>query len=114
MEKQKLDKIADKVTIKIKGKERELKFSFSAWARIEKDYNGIKNIEKLQKDVEERPFEVLPHLIYIGLVDKEGVEEKTVLDDYGLGDIKYISEKFGEALYGSLPDEEKKVGKEAK
>lgn len=115
MAKQKLDRIADKVTIKIKGKERELKFGFSAWARIEKDYNGIKNIEKLQKDVEERPFEVLPHLIYIGLVDKEGVEEETILDEYGLGDIKYISEKFGEALYGSLPiDETKKVGKEAK
>lgn len=104
-----------KVTIKIKGKERELKFGFSAWGILEKEYGGIKNITKLQKEVEERPFETLPHLIYIGLVDKEGVEEATVLDDFGLGDIEYVSQKFGEALYGSLPvAEEKKAGKEAK
>ena len=111
-----LEKVdAEKVTIKIKGKERELKFGFSAWAILEREYGGIKNIQKLQKEVEERPFETLPHLIYIGLVDKEGVEEDNVLDEFGLGDIEYISNKFAEALYGSLPEEEeKKAGKEAK
>jgi hypothetical protein len=111
-----LEKVkAEKVTIKIKGKERELKFGFSAWAILEREYDGIKNLDKLQKAVEERPFETLPHLLYIGLVDKEGVEESTLLDEYGLGDIEYISGKFAEALYGSLPEvEEKKAGKEAK
>ena len=110
-----LEKVdSKKVTIKIKGKERELKFSFSAWAVLEREYGGIKNILKLQKEVEEKPFETLPHLIYIGLVDKEGVEEESVLDDYGLNDIEYISNKFAEALYGSLPEEGKKAGKEAK
>ena len=111
-----LEKVdSKKVTIKIKGKERELKFGFSAWAILEKEYDGIKNLDKLQKAVEERPFETLPHLLYIGLVDKEGVEEDTVLDEYGLGDIDYLSNKFAEALYGSLPEvEEKKAGKEAK
>ena len=105
-----------KVTIKIKGKERELKFGFKAWAILEREYGGIKNIHHLQKAVEERPFETLPHLIYIGLVDKEGVDEETVLDDFGLNDIEYISNKFAEALYGSLPEveDEKKAGKEAK
>ena len=111
-----LEKVdSKKVTIKIKGKERELKFGFKAWAILEREYGGIKNITKLQKEVEERPFETLPHLVYIGLVDKEGVEEDNVLDDYGLGDIDYISNKFAEALYGSLPEvDEKKAGKEAK
>lgn len=110
-----LEKVdAKKVTIKIKGKERELRFGFSAWAILEREYDGIKNITKLQKEVEERPFETLPHLIYVGLVDKEGVEEDNVLDEFGLGDIEYISNKFAEALYGSLPEEEKKAGKEAK
>ena len=111
-----LEKVdSKKVTIKIKGKERELKFGFKAWAILEREYGGIQNITKLQKEVEERPFETLPHLIYVGLVDKEGVEEDNVLDDYGLGDIDYISNKFAEALYGSLPEaEEKKAGKEAK
>ena len=111
-----LEKVdAKKVTIKIKGEERELKFGFKAWAILEREYGGIKNITKLQKAVEERPFETLPHLIYIGLVDKEGIEEDNVLDEYGLGDIDYISNKFAEALYGSLPEvDEKKAGKEAK
>ena len=110
-----LEKVnAEKVTVKIKGKEREIKFGFSAWAILEKEYNGIKNLDKLQKAVEERPFETLPHLLYIGLVDKEGVEEGSVLDEFGLNDIEYISNKFAEALYGSLPEDEKKAGKEAK
>jgi hypothetical protein len=111
-----LEKVnAEKVTIKIKGKEREIKFGFSAWAILEKEYNGVKNLDKMQKAVEERPFETLPHLLYIGLVDKEGIEESSVLDDFGLNDIEYISNKFAEALYGSLPEaEEKKAGKEAK
>lgn len=111
-----LEKVdSKKVTIKIKGKERELKFGFKTWAILEREYGGIKNITKLQKAVEERPFETLPHLIYIGLVDKEGVEEDNVLDEFGLGDIDYISNKFAEALYGSLPEEEeKKAEKEAK
>ncbi len=111
-----LEKVdSKKVTIKIKGKERELKFGFKAWAILEREYGGIQNITKLQKEVEEKPFETLPHLIYIGLVDKEGIEEDSVLDDFGLGDIDYISGKFAEALYGSLPEvEEKKAGKEAK
>ena len=112
-----LEKVdSKKVTIKIKGKERELKFGFSAWAILEREYDGIKNITKLQKAVEERPFETLPHLIYIGLVDKEGIDEDSVLDEFGLNDIEYISNKFAEALYGSLPEveDEKKAGKEAK
>ena len=112
-----LEKVdSKKVTIKIKGKERELKFGFSAWAILEREYGGIKNIHHLQKAVEERPFETLPHLIYIGLVDKEGIEEESVLDEFGLNDIEYISNKFAEALYGSLPEveDEKKAGKEAK
>ena len=112
-----LEKVdAKKVTIKIKGKERELKFGFKTWAILEREYGGIKNITKLQKEVEERPFETLPHLVYIGLVDKEGIEEESVLDEFGLNDIEYISNKFAEALYGSLPEveDEKKAEKEAK
>ena len=110
-----LEKVnAEPVIIKIQGKERELKYTFKTWAILEKEYNGIKNILKLQKEVEERPFTTLPHLIYIGLVDKEGVTEDNVLDEFGLADVDYISEKFAEALYRCLPEEEKKAGKEAK
>ena len=106
----------EKVTLKIHGKEREIKFNFSAWGKIEKEYGGIKNIDKLQKKLEENPFEVLPHLLFIGLRDKEGVSEEDILDDYGLNDIQMITEVFTKALYGSLPQETsetKKARKEA-
>ena len=109
-----LDKVQnEKVTLFIHGKEREIKFGFSAWAVLEKEYNGIKNLDKLEKQVEEKPFETLPHLLYIGLVDKEGVTEENILDDYGLADIQKIGEVFNRAIYGSLPADEKKAVKEA-
>ena len=110
-----LEKIQpEKVTLKIHGKEREIKFGFSAWAKLEKEYKGIKNLEKMQKEIEETPFTVIPHLLYIGLVDKSAytdsngnkypeVTEENILDDYGLNDIQLVTEKFTKALYGSLP-----------
>ena len=107
-----LDKITSKkVTLMIHGKEREIKFGFSAWARLEKEYGGLKNLDKLQKKIESEPFETIPHVLWLGLRDKEGVTEEDFLDDYGLGDIALISEKFTKALYGSLPNSE---GKKAK
>lgn len=111
-----LDKVkGEKVTIRLYGKEREIKFGFSAWAKIEKEYGGIQNIDKMQTEIEEKPFELLPHLLYIGLVDKEGLDEETLLDEYGLGDIQMITEKFAQAMWGSLPqDDEKKGEVEAK
>lgn len=107
-----LDKItSEKVTLMIHGKEREIKFGFSAWAKLEKEYGGLKNLDKLQKKIESDPFETIPHVLWLGLRDKEGVTEEDFLDDYGLGDIALISEKFSKALYGSLPNSE---GKKAK
>lgn len=99
----------EKVMLMIHGKEREIKFGFSAWAVLEKEYNGLKNLEKLQKEVEERPFSTLPHLLYVGLVDKEDVTENNILEDYGLNDIQKIADVFNRAIYGSLPTEEKKA-----
>ena len=120
-----LEKIQpEKVTLMIHGKEREIKFRFSTWAKLEKEYNGLNNIDKLEKDMEEKPFEVIPHLMFLGVVDKssfvnelgEEVEltEENILDDYGLGEMKYITEILQKALYGSMPlDDEKKVKVEA-
>lgn len=110
-----LDKVQnEKVTLLIQGKEREIKFGFSAWAKLEKEYGGIKNLDKLEEQIENKPFETLPHLLFIGLVDKEGVTEDNILDDYGMGDIDKIGEVFNRAIYGSLPNDEKKAVKEAK
>jgi hypothetical protein len=110
-----LEKVKEeKVTLKIKGKEREIRYGFSEWAVIEEEIGGLDNLDKLQKQVEKFPFKTIPHLIYIGLVDKEGVEESTVLDEYGLGDVEQVVKVFEKALYGSLPEETKKAVKEAK
>lgn len=110
-----LEKVkGEKVTLFIHGKEREIKFTFSSWAKLEKEYNGIKNLEKLEEQIEEKPFETLPHLLFIGLVDKEGVTEENILDDYGMADIEMIADVFNRAIYGSLPNEEKKAETEAK
>ena len=118
-----LEKVkAEKVTLKIHGVEREIKFGFSAWAILEEEYGGLKNIEKLEKQVKEKPFNTLPHLIYIGLVDKspiiDGEEvfeitDKNILDDYGLADVDLITDVFDRAFSGSLPTDEKKAVKEA-
>lgn len=94
---------SEKITLMIHGREREIKFGFSAWATLEKEYGGINKLSEMQKQIEERPFETIPHLLYLGLKDKEGVTEDNVLDDYGLNDVEMISEKFTKALYGSLP-----------
>jgi hypothetical protein len=119
-----LEKVnAEKVFLKVHGVDREIKFSFSAWAILEKEYDGLKNLAKLQKEVEERPFNTLPHLLYVGLVDKTPIvngkdvfeiTEENILNDYGLADIEYISDIFNRAIYGSLPTETKKAVKEAK
>ena len=105
---------AAKVTLFIQGKEREIKFGFSAWAKLEEEYDGIQNLDKMQQQIEEKPFKYIPHLLYIGLVDKSGfvdekgneypeVTEENILDEYGINDIEKISEVFTRALYGSLP-----------
>ena len=86
-----LEKVKEeKVTLKIKGKEREIRYGFSAWAVIEEELGGLEKLDKLQEQVEKHPFKTIPHLIWIGLVDKEGVTEDTGLDDYGLGDGEQI------------------------
>lgn len=112
-----LDKVqSEKVTLFIHGKEREIKFGFSAWAKLEKEYKGIQNLEKMQRQIEETPFETIPHLLYLGLKDKsaftdsEGnkypeVTEENILEDYGMTDVQKVVEVFTKALYGSLPQD---------
>ena len=110
-----LDKVrGEKVTITIKGEKRELKLGFSAWAKLEDEMGGLKNLEKLEEQIEERPFNTLPHLFYLALINKEGVTEENILEEYGLNDIEMISDVFNRAIYGSLPVDEKKAVKEAK
>ena len=110
-----LEKVrGEKITLSVKGEERELKFGFRQWAILEDEMGGLKNLEKLEKQIEEKPFNTLPHLFFIALANKEGVTEDDILDDYGLIDIEELAEKFNKLVYGALPVDEKKAVKEAK
>lgn len=107
----------------IGGKERIIKFGFSAWAKLEEKYGSIQNVEKLEKEMEEKPMTHLIELCWLGLQDKEvynaegkrtgkQLDEKTLLDEYSISDVQKISQVIMNALYGSLPkaedDEESK------
>ena len=108
MELEKVEKT--EASLVIKGKNRKIKYGFSAWAQLEKKYGGIKNLNLLEEDIQSHPFETIPFLLWIGLQDKEGLTEETVLDEYSMHDVEKISEVLASALYGSLPkaEEEKK------
>jgi hypothetical protein len=105
---------SEKATLFIHGKEREFRFNFSAWAKLEEEWGGLGDIEKIEKEILKKPFNTIPHLLYIALVDKEGVTEENILDEYDLSDFKKINDVFNKAFYGSLPQDEKKAEKEAK
>ena len=123
-ERKELEKVQpEKITLMIHGKEREIRFGFTAWGKLEKEFGGLKHLDKLQEMVENEPFTTIPHLMYIGLVDKSPFEidgktfeitEENILDEYGLGDIQKITEVFQKALYGSIPEGESKKEVEAK
>ena len=92
-----------KATLFIGGKERELSFRFSAWQKIEDKFGDIQTVFN---KVKQKPFTVLPDLIYIGIVDKTGIKEADVvnyLDQYGLGDLKGILTKVQGAMMESQP-----------
>lgn len=99
-----LEKIEPKKTVlKIGGRERELKFNFSAWKEIEKKYGSVNNIEALVKDIQDKPFQTLPEIVYITLIDKEGLDKESCLDEYGMREMQDIINTVTKALTDSLP-----------
>lgn len=110
-----LEKIEPKIySLKIAGKDREIKFNFSAWREIEKKYGSVNNVQQLVQDMSEKPFQTLPEIVYMALVDKEGVTADDCLNDYSMAEMKDITEIISSALKASLPSEfvsKKKVKK---
>lgn len=102
MESTKLE--AEKATMFLHGKEREFKFNFSAWKVIEDEINGLDNIDKLEKEIEQKPFKTLSHLMFLALQDKEGITEENIFDEKDISDMNEISSVFSKAFYGSLPE----------
>lgn len=97
-----------KFYVKVNGEKREVRFNFSAWAKIEKKYGSVTNFKNIEKDLKDKPFETLPFLIYAGLVNKEGVTEENCLDDYDLTTIDELKDVLQYAMTGSLPDAKEK------
>lgn len=102
----------------IYGKERIVRFGFSAWVELEEKYGSIQNIEKLEKEMENKPITELIELCWIGLTDKfeynengkrtgKLLDKKTLLDEYTMVDAKKISDVVMGALFGSLPSSDK-------
>lgn len=124
MENEELNKVKKSdCKLMIGGKERLIRFGFSAWAKLEEKYGSIQNIERLEKEMEEKPMTHLIELCWIGLQDKEVYNEEgkrtgkqlnkdTLLDEYTVADVQSISEIVMGALYGSLPVSTEKREKE--
>ena len=93
----------EKVTLMLKGKEREIRFSFSSWAKIEKEFGSLKNVDKLFDDLDEMPYNTIMKLLWFGIADKEGLDEETYLDEYDVKSVPMIQKKFFKAFFGSLP-----------
>jgi len=115
-----LDKIApEKAKLMIHGKEREIYFNFNVWKKLQREYGKMDELlPKMTEDIQDRPFEVIPHLLFLGLEDRkavneneEDVTEENILDEYGLADVEMISKVLQSAIYGSLPLDEKKTNK---
>ena len=113
-----LDKVKKTETVlMIGGKERNIRFGFSAWAKLEEMYGSIQNLDRLDKEMEEKPMTHLIELCWIGLADKQVynadgkptgkmLNKETLLDEYTMADIQQITEVIMGALYGSLPKNE--------
>lgn len=90
------------------GKKRKLIFDFSAWARLEEMYGSLDNLDNIEKEIIEKPFTVIPKLIYVALEDKDGVDENNVLKGYYPKDLENVTKTVLGALYYSLPATTKK------
>lgn len=110
-----LEKITKTDTkIKIGGIEREVRFTFSAWARLEKLYGSMAEVENhLQNDLDTMPMNTIIELCWIGLTDrrvyKDGkptdvmLEKETLLDEYDMADVKKVTAVVTSAVFRSLP-----------
>lgn len=90
--------------LSIGGREREIRFTFSSWRAIQNEFGTMAEfLKKFEEDFRTKPFSTLPHIVWLGLKDREGVTEETVLDDYGVESLRMISVEVCKALYGALP-----------
>lgn len=98
--------IPGKFTIRIKGKDREIKFGNLALAKIERKYGSVTNFKALEKDMETKPMETLPWLLSICMKDKEGIgeSEDEMLEAWDESNLSIydVSEILGNAMNSAM------------
>lgn len=92
--------------LKIKGKNRRIRFGNLALAKVEEKYGTVKNFDKLDKDLTERPMSNIPWLLSICMTDFEGIGESNddilrALDDSDLS-VMDVMKVIGEAMQDSM------------
>lgn len=97
-----------KYVVEIAGKEREIKFDFLAWADLTDKYGSLDNLDRIEKDMQENPFRTLPELIYIGLVDKDGLKAETLMKGVMPDEIEELTKIVFTAIFESLPKQKGK------
>lgn len=60
--------------VELAGKKRRVLFGNYALLQIEEKYGSAYDLEKVEKDIEEKPMKTLPFLLSICMIDKEGFE----------------------------------------
>ena len=99
----------------IKGTKRRIRFGNLALAKLEEKYGSVKNFDKLEKELTEKPMSTIPWLLSICMKDREGIGDTTddmleALDDSKLtvmDAMKVISEAMQDSL-GKLSGNAKK------
>lgn len=103
--------------ILIHGKERVIKFDLRTWAILEKELGGIKNIDKLESNLDENPINTITHLIYIALKDHNKYDgekivgqftEEETLEEKDFNDIEKLGKIVTDCIMKSMPPEDKK------
>lgn len=103
-----LDDVKERIyTVPLGGKERQIRFNWRAWARLEEKYGSITDA---LKPLREKPMHALPELLVVGIVREPGeaitpemVEEW--FDAYGLPQLTAILNTVRAAIQNSMPDQ---------
>jgi hypothetical protein len=100
-----------KFFVTIGGEERELRYTYSAWAILEEKFEDLDRVMNL---LQSKPIAHLPILLYAGLRKREGVTEDLIRE--WLDDLDSVAALYGvlgvmtSAMTSTLPNEKKKAG----
>lgn len=102
------------VQINLGGKKRQIKCTLYTWKKLQNLYGTITNIStQLEKDMQEKPLDILPKMIIWCINPKEVeedelTEEQILLEYESIEDLRKLIEIVMFALKNSMPKNDKK------